>query len=96
MDVPAWFPETIGGVAAVCTTVAFAPQLLRVWRLKRADEISLATFALFSVGTVLWTTYGFLIDSLPVILANGSTVVLAVAILALKLKWDRGRDASPT
>jgi MtN3 and saliva related transmembrane protein len=93
MPLPTWFPETVGGIAAVCTTVAFAPQLIRVWRLRRADEISLATFALFSVGTVFWIGYGLLIQSLPVVLANAGILGLAGAILALKLKWDRAAPA---
>jgi|HubBroStandDraft_1064217.scaffolds.fasta_scaffold00229_32 MtN3 and saliva related transmembrane protein len=90
MVLPSWFPEALGGVAAVCTTIAFAPQLIRVWRLRRADEISLATFALFSFGTVFWIAYGVLIASLPVILANVGILGLALAILGLKLKWDHG------
>jgi MtN3 and saliva related transmembrane protein len=90
MVLPAWFPVALGGVAAACTTVAFAPQLVRVWRLRRADEISLTTFLLFSVGTVFWIVYGLLIDSLPVILANVGILGLALAILTLKVSWERG------
>ena len=90
MALPVWFPEALGGVAAVCTTVAFAPQLVRVWRLRRADEISLTTFLLFSAGTVFWIGYGVLIGSWPVILANVGILVLALAILTLKLTWEHG------
>lgn len=79
----------VGGVAAVCTTAAFVPQVARVWRLRRADEISLTTFSLFAFGTFVWLLYGLLIDSLPVILANAVTFVLAVSIVILKLNYDR-------
>ena len=96
MVLPSWFPEAIGGVAAVCTTVAFAPQLVRVWRLRRADEISLATFLLFSAGTVFWIGYGLLIGSIPVILANVGILVLALAILVLKVKWEHGAPTPGT
>jgi MtN3 and saliva related transmembrane protein len=94
MVLPAWFPEALGGVAAACTTIAFAPQLIRVWRLRRADEISLTTFLLFSVGTVFWVVYGILIGSLPVLLANLGILGLALAIVILKVKWEHQR-ASP-
>lgn len=73
----------IGLIAAVCTTVSFVPQLIRVWRLRSAREISLTMFLVFSLGTFLWLLYGILIRSLPVILA------LSLAILALKLRFDR-------
>jgi MtN3 and saliva related transmembrane protein len=89
MDVSATWVELIGGVGAVCTTVAFVPQLVRVWKLKRAEEISGAFFLLFTVGIVIWLVYGVLIDSWPIIIANAVTIVIATAILVLKFKWDR-------
>jgi MtN3 and saliva related transmembrane protein len=94
MVLPPWTPTLIGSIAAVCTTGAFVPQLIRVWRLKSAKEISLTTFAAFSLGTLTWLMYGFLIRSVPVILANGVTLVLALMILSLKLTYDRGSPRS--
>jgi len=89
MDVPSWAVTLIGSVAAVCTTVAFIPQVLRVWRLKRSDEISLATFLAFAVGTFVWFLYGLLIGSWPVIVANAVTFGLAPSMVTLKLTYDR-------
>jgi len=83
--------NAIGLLAAVCTTVAFVPQLIRVWRLRTARDISLIMFLIFSLGTLLWLLYGILIGSLPVILANAVTLVLSLAILALALRFDRSK-----
>jgi MtN3 and saliva related transmembrane protein len=80
--------NTIGLIAAFSTTTAFVPQLLRVWRLKSARDISLHMFLLFSFGEVMWLVYGLLIRSTPVILANIVTLALALAILALKLRYE--------
>lgn len=90
MAFPSWTPTLIGSIAAVCTTGAFVPQVLRVWHLKSAGEISLATFSAFAVGTAVWLCYGVLIGSLPVILANAATLLLALTIVALKLSFDHG------
>lgn len=79
----------MGMLAAVCTTVSFVPQLLRVWRLRSAREISMTMFLVFSVGVFLWLIYGLLIHSIPVILANGATLALSLAILSLKVRFDR-------
>lgn len=87
--------EVIGGVAAVCTTVAFVPQLVRVWKLRRAEEISGAFFLLFTVGISIWLVYGIFIDSWPIIVANSVTIVIAGAILFLKFKWDRLNRRGP-
>ena len=81
--------NVIGLMAAVCTTVSFVPQLIRVWRLRSAREISLIMFLIFSLGTFLWLLYGIFIHSVPVILANAVTMALSLAILALKLYFDR-------
>lgn len=79
----------VGSVAAFCTTGAFVPQVVRVVRLKSAQDISLATFLLFSFGLAVWAAYGFLINSIPVILANIVTLALALTIVALKVSYDR-------
>jgi MtN3 and saliva related transmembrane protein len=81
--------NAIGLAAAVCTTIAFVPQLIRVWRLRSAREISLIMFSVFSLGTLLWLIYGICLRALPIILANAVSLVLSVAILALKLRFDR-------
>lgn len=93
MDLSISTATLVGGIAAICTTAAFVPQLIRVWRLKRADEISLVTYLIFSVGMAIWLVYGILIDSWPVILANAITLVIAGCILTLKIRWDRASPA---
>jgi MtN3 and saliva related transmembrane protein len=45
-------------------------------------------FLVFGLGVVLWLTYGIVIRSVPVIVANGATFVLVIAILTLKLYYD--------
>jgi MtN3 and saliva related transmembrane protein len=79
--------NAIGMTAAVCTTVSLVPQLIRIWRLRSAREISLTMFLVFSLGVLLWLVYGICIQSAPVILANVATLALSVAILALKLRF---------
>ncbi len=89
MVVGPWTPTLVGSIAAVCTTGAFVPQVVRVARLRRADEISLTTFVVFSVGTFGWLVYGLWIGSIPVVGANAVTLGLALTILGLKLRFDR-------
>jgi MtN3 and saliva related transmembrane protein len=86
---PRWSLDWIGSVAAFCTTVSFVPQLLRVWRRKSAADISLSMFLLFSLGVACWLIFGIGFGSAPIIAANSVTLVLAVAILILKLRYDR-------
>ena len=81
--------DAVGSVAAVCTTISFLPQLIRVWRRKSASDISLTMFLLFSFGVACWLVYGIGIGSRPITAANAVTLALALAILILKLRYDR-------
>ena len=89
MIVPTPAINVMGMMAAVCTTVSFVPQLVRVWRLRSARDISLIMFSVFSLGVFLWLLYGILIHSAPIILANAITLALSLAILSLKVRFDR-------
>jgi MtN3 and saliva related transmembrane protein len=81
--------DTIGYLAASLTTASFLPQALRIWRNRETHAISLVMYAVFSCGVALWLLYGALVGSWPVLLANAVTLVLAVAILVMKIRYDR-------
>jgi MtN3 and saliva related transmembrane protein len=78
----------IGYLAAGCTTIAFLPQAIKVYKTKHTKDISLLMFLLLNVGLVLWLTYGLMIESIHIILANAVTIVMSVYILAIKIKND--------
>jgi MtN3 and saliva related transmembrane protein len=96
MDSTTWTITLVGSISAALTTIAFVPQALRVWRLRDAREISLPTFAIFSAGLVGWVVYGTEVASVPIIAANFVTLLIALAIVVLKIRFDRrGRVFSP-
>ena len=78
--------DMIGLVAAMLTTISFLPQTLMVLRTGRTDGISLCMYALFTTGVAGWLVYGLMVGSLPVIVANAITLVLATTILGLKVR----------
>ena len=84
--------DLLGLVAGTLTTIAFVPQLIKVWTSKSAKDISYVMFILFVTGIVLWEIYGWGIHSFPVILFNVITFVLGITILVLKFIFDRNLD----
>jgi len=78
--------DLIGYSAAVLTTIAFVPQALHSWKTRDLSGISLPMYGLFSLGVLGWLIYGYLIDSWPIIAANSITLILACAVLILKIK----------
>lgn len=79
--------EILGLIAATLTTSAFVPQVYKAWKHKSTKDISLIMYFIFLIGLMLWFVYGLEIDSLSIMIANGVTIVLALAILIAKLKF---------
>lgn len=79
--------DLLGWLAAILTTVAFLPQLLKTWRSKSAKDVSLVMMITFSIGVFLWLVYGLAIQALPVVIANLVTLILALLIIILKIKY---------
>ncbi len=79
--------DSIGSVAASLTTVSFVPQVWQVWKTRQTQAISLGMYSLFTLGVALWLVYGILLVSWPIIIANSITVMLAGAVLVMKLKF---------
>ena len=79
--------ELIGYLAATLTTIAFIPQALHTWRLRSAHGVSLGMYAIFASGVALWLVYGLLLGAWPLIIANAATLVLALFILAMKVRF---------
>ena len=76
----------IGLVAAVCTTSAFVPQVVKILRTRRTKDLSLLMYVILSTGIALWLVYGIFIIDWPLILANAVSLALVLPILLLKVK----------
>lgn len=87
MEIANW----IGFVAGTLTTIAFLPQLERTWRTKSADDMSLVMLLTFTTGVFLWLIYGLYLMAWPIIATNAITFVLTLAILVLKVKYQKRR-----
>jgi len=77
----------LGMLAGTLTTVAFVPQVVKIWQTKSASDISFGMFLIFNLGLVLWLLYGIAIHSTPIIIANAITLVLTGIILVLKIRY---------
>lgn len=76
-----------GSIGAVLTTLAFVPQVLRIWKTRSARDISLPMYLTFTCGLLCWLVYGVLLGSWPIIGANVVTLFLALAVIVMKLKF---------
>ncbi len=79
-------PDIIGSIAATLTTIAFLPQAIQVIKTKSTRDISLVMYLVFAAGVGFWLAYGILLGALPIIIGNIITLILALIVLAMKLK----------
>jgi MtN3 and saliva related transmembrane protein len=79
--------KLLGFAAATCTSLAFAPQFVKVWRSRSTEDISLGMFFVMVLGVMLWLLYGLFTGDAPLIASNAITIVLAGGILFMKLKY---------
>jgi MtN3 and saliva related transmembrane protein len=77
----------VSAAAATLTTAAFVPQALHIIRHKETRAISLFMYVSFAVGVALWLSFGVMIGNWPIIVSNGVTLLLALAIIGMKLKY---------
>ena len=81
--------EIFGYIAAVLTTAAFLPQLIKTLKTKKADDVSLITLIMFIIGVLCWIIYGYKIASIPILLANLITLILNLLILISKIYFSK-------
>ena len=81
--------QSLGLVAGALVTGSMVPQLVRVFKLKSAREISRLFTMLLLMGMIWWLAYGIYLKLTPVILWNAIGAVLVAILLYAKLKYGR-------
>ena len=85
----------LGYLAGFLTTISFVPQVIKTWKTKSADDLSLGMFLVFCAGVACWLAYGFRLDAKPIYLWNLASFLMAGAILVMKLKFKGRRAKEP-
>ena len=82
-----YFAEYLGLIAGLLVTCSLIPQIIRVFRLRSAREISAVFTVLLLLGLVLWLVYGIMLTLAPVIIWNAIGAVLAILLLYAKMRY---------
>jgi MtN3 and saliva related transmembrane protein len=88
---PAELSDVVGAIAAFLTTVSFIPQAWQSFRTRDVSGVSLGMYSVFTLGVAMWLAYGLILRAWPIVIANAITLVLAMAILAMKVFFGRGK-----
>jgi MtN3 and saliva related transmembrane protein len=81
--------ELLGFIGGALATCGFVPQVVRLYKLKSAREISLVFTLLFIVGMAFWLLYGIVFNLFSIILWNAISLLLGIAMLYAKLRYGK-------
>jgi len=87
--------DVLGYVAATLTTVSFVPQAWRTFRTKDVRGISLKMYTLFTLGVAVWLAYGIVLGEVPMMVANTATLLLAIPVLVMRVRYAAARQGPP-
>ena len=78
----------IFGYAGMVTGVSFMiPQVYKTYQTKSVEDLSWGMMTLLSLNCVLWFSYGLILDSLPLMLTNGTALAVNLALITLKVRY---------
>ncbi|MGC8676312.1 MAG: SemiSWEET family sugar transporter [Candidatus Micrarchaeia archaeon] len=83
----------IGDIGGILTTISIIPEIIVVYKSKRADQLSYLWLSIIWVGLALWVIYGLYISSVPLILFNILSLFLYSALIGLKATYNSGANS---
>ena len=90
MEIP---PEIFGYAGTFTGTSFMVPQVWKTWRTKSVEDLSWGMLVLFFLNCVFWFTYGFLLSSVPLMLANGIAFLVSVVQIMFKVQYSGNRKS---
>ena len=75
--------QWIGIAASICTGISLLPQLLKLIKEKKSENVSFPMMIVLLSGLILWIIYGFYKEDYIIILSNGTSMLLNISILVL-------------
>ena len=84
--------EIIGIAAGICTGIAMLPQLIKIIREKKAEDISFVMLLVLIVGLGGWVWYGLLREDYPIIKTNAFSLLVNFAIVYFSYRYRQKKN----
>ena len=81
--------QIIGIAAGVFTSFSLLPQLIKILKEKKADDVSPVMLIVLMCGLALWITYGFMREDIPIIATNIFSFILNTCVLIARYRYSR-------
>jgi MtN3 and saliva related transmembrane protein len=87
--------EIVGIAAGICTSISLLPQLIKLFKHKKAEDISLFYLVILFIGLSLWIWYGILREDLPIMVTNGFSLIINGIVIVLGVRYKRAAKRHP-
>lgn len=77
----------IGIFAGICTCISLLPQLVKIIKEKKAEDISYGMLFILLVGVGGWIWYGLLKDDLPIIITNCLSLLINLLVIIFTFRY---------
>ena len=81
--------QIIGLAAGICTACSLLPQVVKTWKEKKAEDVSLLMLFVLQAGLILWIVYGIKKDDLPIIVTNCFSLLVNIVMTILRIRYKR-------
>jgi MtN3 and saliva related transmembrane protein len=81
--------EIVGAVAAALTTFGFVPQIVKIYRTRSVEDVSLTMLVQYCIGLFLWMLYGIHIQNKILIISNLVSFATLTVAVGLYLKYRK-------
>lgn len=82
--------DIIGYLGGFFIMVSFVPQVIKSYKTKSVEDLSVWMIIATLVGTAFWLGYGVLISAKPIIIMNIIFGFVVLYQLFLKIKYNNG------
>ena len=81
--------DWVGIAAGVFTSASLLPQLIKLLREKKAQDISMFFLIALMIGLALWVWYGIMKNDIPIIATNSFSIVVNLLMIVYGIKYKK-------
>ena len=85
------FESSVGIAAGICTSISLLPQLIKIIREKKADNISWVMLFILIAGLALWVWYGIIKNDFPIIITNSFSLLVNLLIIYFTYRYKTSK-----
>ncbi len=84
----------IGLLAGFFTSLGAVPQIVKGYRTKKMDDISILMPLVLVIGMSLWLAYGLVLEDIPIVFWNAVSVILNTIMILMKSHYSKRRTVN--